>query len=334
MWPGYNPYTPDPVVCCAWPVERATLLLTEYLGAYAASARVEVQPFATYSFTHEPEPTASLAEAAATTLGPRVRRLGYEPHALPLAVRAAIERRIEVTEWVDVEPVLEVARLIKTDDEISAIRRACAAADTMQAVVKEQALPGRTELEVAGAALQSSWELVGARHAALLQIASGPVTAALPSGEPSRRAIKRGDVVCLDVAPWVEGYWSDTCNGVVVGEPTARAREVFDILQTALEAGITAARPGAVCAQVDHACRSVVQAAGHDYPHHTGHGIGTAHTERPRITPDSTERLEPGMVVCLEPGIYIEGWGGFRHEHAVLVTDDAAEILTTFPHTL
>jgi Xaa-Pro aminopeptidase len=146
--------------------------------------------------------------------------------------------------------------------------------------------------------------------------------------------IAQGDLICTDTAPWLGGYWSDTCNGIVVGEPAARHREIFAIVHDALEAGIAAARPGVAAQVVDETCRSIVRAAGFDYPHHSGHGLGLAHTEPPRITPDSTEMIEEGMVLALEPGIYIEGWGGFRHEHVFAVYGDGNELLSQFAHTL
>ena len=141
--------------------------------------------------------------------------------------------------------------------------------------------------------------------------------------------------MCADTAPWLYGYWSDTCNAAVVGRKADdRQHEIFDLVKSALDAGIAAARPGSEARTVDEACRSVIRAAGFDYPHHSGHGVGLAHTELPRITPDSRELIMEGMVLALEPGVYIEGWGGFRHEHVFVVGSDYNEILTHFEPTL
>jgi Xaa-Pro aminopeptidase len=334
MWPGYNPYVPDPVACVVTADEAATLVLPDYYGAYAGRSAIDVHLFPTYSHTHPPEPTSAFGDAVAEVLGSAPGNVGIEGHSLPLSSLGAVRSRVRAREWIDIADDLEQARRIKLPEEVEAIREACDIADLMQRTLKATAEPGRTELELATRAIEAAWLARGARFAILTQLASGPITATLPSGEPSSRVVEAGDVICLDVAPWPNGYWSDTCNGIVVGTPRPEHERVFDTLRTALEAGIERARPGARGREVDAACRDVVRAAGHDYPHHTGHGLGTAHTEGPRITPDSDEILEAGMVIALEPGIYIEGLGGFRHEHVLEVTDAAPRLLTEFEHTL
>lgn len=334
MWPGYNPYVPDPIVAVFGRDGAVQLLLPNYYAAYADAVSVEVVRYPTYSHRRRLDPTAELARAIATLVGTKVGRLGYEPHSLSEALRSAIASEVETREWVDVEARLELARVRKHPDEIERIQAACQVADLIQTTVKLQARPGMSEIELASEAIRTAWESVGARYAILLQIASGPETGSIPSGEPSARTIERGDIVCADTSPWLRGYWSDSCNGIVVGEPSPRHVDVFNVLAAALQQGIEAVRPGVEARTVDEACRSVVREAGYDYPHHTGHGLGTAHTEHPRVTPDSSDVLEEGMVIALEPGIYIPDWGGWRHEHVVLVTEKGCEALTRFQHSL
>ena len=334
MWPGSNPFAPDPPVCVVTAEGEATLVMTEYFGAYADAALIPVRFFATYDHTRPPEPTRAFADAVADVLGFRPGRVGIEPHTLPIGALGAVRERVDAAAWADVEMALARTRRVKLAEEVDAIREACAVADRMQRTLKQEAAPGRTDLELATRAIEAAWALRGSRFAILTQLASGPITGSLPSGEPSARVVEEGDLICLDVAPWPNGYWSDTCNGVVAGEPTSEQREAFEVLRAALAAGIAAVAPGVIAHDVDAACRAVVRAAGHDYAHHTGHGVGAEHTESPRITQDSVEVLEAGMVIALEPGIYREGWGGFRHEHVLLVTRDGAEVLTRFDHTL
>jgi Xaa-Pro dipeptidase len=334
MWPGYNPYVPEPVLCCAWPDRDPVLLLPNYYAPYGEACPIEIDIFPTYSHTTPLDQVAEVAKAAAARLGSRVGRLGYEARTLPAGTREAIESHVTVSQWVDISDALERMRVVKAPEEIDAIRRASEIADLIQQFVKDSAEPGRREIDVAAEAIAAAWGQAGHRFAILVQLSSGPATAATGGWEPGERVIAKGDLICTDTAPWLGGYWSDTCNGIVVGEPAARHREIFAIVHDALEAGIAAARPGVAAQVVDEACRSIVRAAGFDYPHHSGHGLGLAHTEQPRITPDSTEMIEEGMVLALEPGIYIEGWGGFRHEHVFAVHGDGNELLSQFPHTL
>jgi Xaa-Pro dipeptidase len=333
-WPGYNPYVPEPALAVAWPDAEPVLILPDYYSGYTKDLTIEVVLFPSYSHTRALDQVGEQAEAVSERLGPSVGRLGYERRTLPVALHDELDARVDVGEWSDAAGALELARVVKLAVEVEALRAAARMADVVQATVKERAEAGRREIEVANDAIAAAWAEAGERFPILIQLSAGAATAAMGGGDPGQRRLEGGDLVCTDTAPWLGGFWSDTCNAVTVGTPDARQREVFDVVAEALRAGIAAARPGAEARAVDDACRSVVRAAGFDYPHHSGHGLGLAHTEPPRITPDSTEVLQAGMALALEPGIYIEGWGGFRHEHVFIVGADENEVLTQFEHTL
>jgi Xaa-Pro aminopeptidase len=333
-WPGYNPYVPEPAVCAAWPDRDPVLFLPDYYGTYAGGLPVEVVLFPAYSYTRPIDQVREQAKAVAERLGGSVQSLGVEDRTLPVALRERLSASVAIGGWVDVAEALEAARVVKLGIEIEAMRAASRMADVVQATVKARAEPGRREIDVANDAITAAWGEAGERFPILIQLTTGPATAAGGGGDPTGRQLRRGDLVCTDTAPWLKGFWSDTCNAVAVGEPDGRQREVFGVVADSLAAGIAAARPGVEARAVDEACRSVIRAAGFDYPHHSGHGLGLAHTEPPRITPDSAETIQAGMVLALEPGVYIEGWGGFRHEHIFVVGTEENEILTRFQHTL
>jgi len=148
------------------------------------------------------------------------------------------------------------------------------------------------------------------------------------------RGLREGDLVLTDTSPWIGGAWSDTANAVVVGEPSAEQRRVFDAVRRALELAIELCRPGAVCGEVDRIVRESLAEWGPTYAHHTGHGVGASWCEPPLIIPGSEERIEEGMVLAVEPAVYRPGWGGIRLEHVILVRAGGNEILTRFEHTL
>lgn len=334
MWPGYNPYVPDVPMCIVWADGRSRLLLPSYYAGYQGEAVIDTQLYTTYDYLRPPEPTSALSEAIAESLG-SLRRVAYEPHSFSQALLGGVERRIGSLSLVDVEGLLELDRRIKLPSELRAIRRASTVADLVQETARTFARDGMTELEIATAAIDAAWASQGERFAILLQLVGGPITGSSPVGEPSARQVFNGEIVCVDVAPWVGGYWSDTANGFVVGgNPDARQRDIHALVAEALATGIDAVKPGVTGAELDRLCRGVISKAGFDYVHHTGHGLGTSHTEGPRITPDSADILEAGMVIALEPGIYVDGWGGFRHEHVIEVTDGGAEVITAFEHQL
>jgi Xaa-Pro dipeptidase len=333
-WPGYNPYVPEPALAVAWPDAEPVLILPDYYAGYTKDLATEVVLFPSYSHTRPLDQVGEQAQAVSERLGRSVGRLGCERRTLPVALHDELDARVDVGEWSDAAGALELARVVKLPVEVEALRAAARMADVVQATVKERAEAGRREIEVANDAIAAAWAEAGERFPILIQLSAGAATAAMGGGDPGQRHLEDGDLVCTDTAPWLGGFWSDTCNAVVVGTPDARQREVFDVVAEALRAGIAAARPGAEARAVDDACRSVVRAAGFDYPHHSGHGLGLAHTEPPRITPDSTEVLQAGTALALEPGVYIDGWGGFRHEHVFVVGADENEVLTRFEHRL
>jgi Xaa-Pro aminopeptidase len=143
-------------------------------------------------------------------------------------------------------------------------------------------------------------------------------------GPPSARVVNAGEVVLCDLAPRVNGTWADSCATVVLGEPTpdltAAHAKVLDALHRAMEA----IRPGVAAGEVDALAR-----AGLDYPHHTGHGIGSSYHEEPRLVPGATTPLQAGMVIALEPALYAPGDFGIRLEHVVVVTADGCEDLSS-----
>jgi Xaa-Pro aminopeptidase len=158
-------------------------------------------------------------------------------------------------------------------------------------------------------------------------VASGP-NGAFPHHHSGSRRLQAGDAVVIDIGGRLEGYSSDITRMAFVGEPTDRYREIHAIVEQALQAGLAAARPGAVAADVDRASRSVIEAAGYGeyFVHRTGHGLGLSTHERPYIRADVTgEVLREGTVFSVEPGIYLPGEFGVRLEEIVTLTADGCE---------
>jgi Xaa-Pro aminopeptidase len=165
-------------------------------------------------------------------------------------------------------------------------------------------------------------------------VSTGAEATATGGGVATSRTVRPGDLVLTDTSPWIDGAWSDTANSVFVGTPDRLTRDRFDAIRRALHEGIALCRPGVVARDVDRQVRELLAEHGPTYSHHTGHRIGAAWSEEPRITPYCGARLEEGMVLALEPAIYQPGWGGIRLEHTFLVGANGNEILTKFEHTL
>jgi Xaa-Pro aminopeptidase len=229
--------------------------------------------------------------------------------------------------------LVEDARRAKDAGEIGRIARACEIADQALAAVVVMLAEQPTEADIRDE-LEYRMRRLGADGPSYETIvASGPEHAARPHHQTAARTIIEGDTVVIDVGALVDGYHSDMTRSFVIGEPTTGQREVYSFLLDVQLAGLAAVTAGAGARDVDAACRNRVEQAGYLdwYLHSTGHGVGLQIHEDPFESPTSTLELRVGDVVTVEPGLYRGGFGGFRIEDLVLVTEHGCRILTASP---
>jgi Xaa-Pro dipeptidase len=275
------------------------------------------------------DPYALVREA----LGVRPR-LGVEKEHLTVQAADALAAGVGARELVDVAPEIRRLRRTKSPAELDKLARACVVTDSVAAEVMRGLHPGQSELEIAvmmGAA-------IGARGASLsfqTSVQSG-ANSAVPHHNPSGRKLESGDLVLLDFGAAFEGYCADLTRMAVVGEPTARQREIYALVLRAHDAAIDAVRPGITTGQVDAAAREVIEAAGFGphFFHRVGHGLGLEVHEDPSLDPGSSTVLRPGMVFTIEPGVYLSGWGGIRIEDDVVVEAGGCRVLSKADRTL
>jgi Xaa-Pro aminopeptidase len=283
---------------------------------------------------------AALAECL-ESLG--VRRVGFESAHLSVARHAAWERACRarglVLDFVATDRAVERLRVIKDDDEIAMLRAAAAGLTAVAEAAFAAVRPGVAEREVAGV-IEAALRASGFERPAFDTIvASGP-NSALPHYRAGERKLSEGDLVVLDFGGVLDGYCSDLTRTVSVGTPSGDALKVHAAVLAAQRAAIDAVRPGVLASLVDAAARQVLDAKGlgEAFGHGTGHGLGLDVHEDPRVaraTADSPSApLEAGMVLTVEPGAYLAGWGGVRIEDDVLVTPTGCETLTSVPRDL
>jgi Xaa-Pro aminopeptidase len=307
-----------PSRCCLVTDGRYGERATADLAAAGLAGAVEV-----VVGTTRPQVRDLVVAAAASSGGPVRADAGHLTHAA----------------WLDLATDLPLApddrtiaalRRVKDAGELARMGRAAEIADVALAEVA----PLLAE-EPAEADVRDELEHRMRRHGADgpsydTIVASGPANGARPHHETSRRRIMAGDTVIIDVGALVEGYHSDMTRSFVVGDPTPRQREVYDLVLEAQLAGLAAIRPGAAARDVDAACRDLFTARGYGdwYLHGTGHGVGLDIHEDPFASPVSTSELLVGDVVTCEPGLYRGGFGGFRIEDLVAVTTEGGRLLT------
>jgi Xaa-Pro aminopeptidase len=260
-------------------------------------------------------------------------RIGLEADNVTWAAQGRWAETLASSELLATSAVVEGLRQVKDAGELARMTRAAAIADAALADILGMLAERRTEEEVA-LALDTAMRRRGSEDRAFETIvASGP-NAAKPHARPSDRTIVVGDPVVIDFGATYDGYRSDmTRTFCVGGHPAPELARVFAVVADAQAAGVAAVSSGVVTGDVDKVCRDRIAESGwlEAFEHGTGHGVGLDIHEAPAVGPGSTAILTPGVVVTVEPGIYLAGVGGVRIEDTVVVTDQGCHPLTQFP---
>jgi Xaa-Pro aminopeptidase len=238
-------------------------------------------------------------------------------------------------ELVATRGLVEALREVKDDAELEAIRRAAAITNEAYTCLAEQRFTGRTERDLARW-LELTYLDLGADALAFeIGLGAGP-TGALPHGKPGERVIEPGTLVVVDSGAALDGYASDCTRTFATGPLPDDLARAYDVCLAAQELGRRAVRAGVAGRDADSVARAAVAEAGlgHRFGHGLGHGLGLEVHEGPYLHQESRDTLAVGNVVTVEPGIYLSGVAGVRIEDLVVVTDDGAEVLTTFPKEL
>jgi Xaa-Pro dipeptidase len=276
----------------------------------------------------EDESPFRLVAQALADLGVRSGRIAIE-ETMPFAFSDGIGSSVPAARLASATPVTAGCRQVKDAHELALMRRACAVTQAAYHAVFASLAEGATVAQVSGW-VAAAHRRLGFRGGALVLF--GP-DAAFPHGTSKPKALARGDVVLIDGGCRVHGYESDITRTAVFGAPpTDRQRRVWDLVRKAQKAAFEAARPGVECQAVDAAARRVIEDGGFGpgyarFTHRLGHGIGLDGHEWPYMVRGNTTRLAPGMTFTDEPGIYIPGELGIRHEDTVAVTESGCENL-------
>ena len=264
-----------------------------------------------------------------------VRRLGFEGRDVPYDTHAALAAALPGVELAPSRDAVEQLRIIKDDGEIGRIKEAIVRAERGYEENRAMLAPGVSEAEAA-LGLEFNIRKSGSLKVPFDIIVASGKRAALPHGIASEKTIKRGETLVVDFGGEAYGYQSDITRSGVVGKASRRQAEIYRIVAEAQMSAIEAVRPGVRCKDVDLAARGYIASKGYgdNFGHGLGHGVGLEVHEAPNISPMSEDEVRPGMVFTIEPGIYIPGWGGFRIEDMVLVTEDGSEVLTALPRDI
>jgi Xaa-Pro aminopeptidase len=260
----------------------------------------------------------------------RVSRVGIEPEYVNLARMEAMSKALppKASLLPVTEGLIAGLRMIKDEGEIALIRTAVNINSRALELALKRLKSGMTENAFAAEIDYQSRKL-GANGPAFETIVAAGIRAALPHARPGATKIAPG-MVLIDMGAFCDGYASDMTRMVHLGPAAAKYKQVYRAVLDAQLAAIAAVRPGATAASVDRAARRTLKQHGleREFVHSTGHGLGLEIHESPRLGKSDKTKLEAGMAITIEPGVYIEGWGGIRIEDTILVTKTGSEILT------
>lgn len=263
----------------------------------------------------------------------KLQKLGFESHITTVAEFEMLLEKIKQLELVPLASLVEELRTIKDAHEIGEIREAVRQAERGLEVIRASLVGSATELQVAHE-LEHAMRHFGAERAAFDPIVAAGPRAALPHARPGRSRIDSANLLLVDWgAETTSCYRSDLTRVWLTGKISPKVEKIYGVVLNAQRKAISRIRPGARCSEVDAVARKSIGKAGFGkyFGHGLGHGIGLQIHEQPRLSPVSKDVLQPGMVVTVEPGVYVPGWGGVRIEDDILVTRDGHEVLTSVP---
>ena len=309
--------------CLVSPEER--LFLTDF--RYVERARAEVRDF-------------ELVEGGRELLGDLAARLdgraGFDDAHLSVRAHGRLaEKAGEGVELVPAGGLVERLREVKDEEELRAMRAAAEIARSAYEEIRDRGLIGRTEREVARSMVRRMEDL-GAEGPSFPAIVAAGANGALPHAEPRDVEIPAGTLVVVDAGARVDGYCSDCTRTFATGPLDDAALEVYELVRSAQQEALAAARAGAERREVDGVARRIIHAAGHGerFGHGLGHGVGLEIHEDPRLTRVAEGELRAGNTVTIEPGVYLPGSFGVRIEDLVAITGNGAEVLAQLPKEL
>ena len=313
---------------------RAARLFTD--GRYTEQAAAEVQAAQVQIVSS----SAAVSAVEWLAAQPGVEFAGFDPTWTSVTElgrwRAALPARLRRAFLsVLAAPLVEPLRQVKDEDELALMTEAalvgCKLFDHILSFVR----PGMAEIEVA-AELEHRARLMGAEGMSFETIVTSGARTALPHGKASSTVLPRRGFLTLDFGVILKGYCSDMTRTVCLGRPKTDERAAYEAVLEAQEAGVAAVSAGANCGEVDEAARGVLRRVGlaEAFTHSTGHGVGLEIHEAPRIGAGQTTRLQAGMVVTIEPGVYLANRFGIRIEDMVAVTGTGGQVLTPAPKAL
>lgn len=259
-----------------------------------------------------------------------IRNLAFESHYMLHSTAGLLQKMMDEINLslVAATGLVENLRLVKTAEELQKIEKSVLLNEAVFQEIYAGLRPGLTEREVA-LEIETVMRRKGADGKSFETIVAGGPNGALPHAVPTGRPLKIGEPIIIDMGLRLDGYCSDMTRTVVLGAPDPKTRKLFRLVRRAQVAAIQAIKAGVDGRDIDTIARRIIAQAGYgeNFGHSLGHGVGLAVHEGPSLSNRYRKKLRAGMVVTVEPGIYLPGWGGIRLENMVVVTQKGCQVL-------
>ena len=306
--------------------ENDAVLITD--GRYTEQAKAQAPAFEIIS--KQGTQSALIRDVLSTHCG---KRIGYETMKMTDYSLSKLKDVLPDINWVPVPDFALSDRAVKDAAELSNIKKAVEIADKALEKLIPQIKDGMTEREIA-ALLEYNMATLGSEKCAFDTIVASGVRSSMPHASPTDKKISRGDLITIDFGACVGGYMSDITRTLWFGEPNDELKKIYFAVKDVQDACVKKIAPGVSAKEIDAFQREEFEKLGLSQYicHSLGHGVGLEIHEAPTLSRLSEEILKPGMVVTVEPGLYVPGVGGVRIEDTVLVRDNGYEVLTQSPH--
>lgn len=323
---GHRATDTSPLSSAGWLLisRENAILFTDFIEYEAASQQVkgaEVRKV-----------PSSVRDAAAEALL-SYQRIGFEDNHLVFSHYSDLCQKLaDSTEMIPAAQLVEQLRVVKDEGEIALIRRAAQLTDAALNAAVAWMRPGVTENQVAWRIECYIRENGGEGMGFVPIVAAGP-NSAMPHARSSDRPLREGEPIVIDIGARVDAYGADLTRSFCLGQADDRYLELYNLVGRAQQAALSGIRAGMTGREADALARDILAAAGYGeaFGHSLGHGVGLMVHEAPRMAQTSTDILQEGTVVSVEPGIYLPGWGGIRTEDLVVVRQDGVEVLSQAP---
>lgn len=298
----------------------------------------KVTSYSAFSTLRSINPIGALIKTIQKVVPPKASRLGVESSYLSSNVQNELSNALRPASLRDISSIVSEMRLKKDKDEIESIRRSVKIAEVGILTMLEEAKPGMTEIELFSRIIENMQIRAGEPIEVFGDLMSGEkilTSFSLPVVATTKR-LSAGEDVIADLAPRLRGYWADVARTIHLGSMSSKEKDIYKVVKEAELGAINKVKPGAKASDIDAEVRKIISECKYvkGIKTLTGHGLGVHFHEHPDLAPWNHTKLESGMVLAIEPGIYLEDIGSIRLEDNILVTDSGSEIISFLPYEL